>query len=100
MSFYKSLLVVAIVVAASTTSFAQNSVPKSILAYGSAEVEVEPDLATLTATVVSKAPTSSAALAANAASSKEVVDALTSFTKMEKGDYRNNISYSKNNSFR
>jgi uncharacterized protein len=94
MSFYKSLLVACIVVAASTTSFAQNNFPKSSSATGYAEIEVEPDLATLTLTVVSKAPTSTAALAANAASSKDIVDALATLTKMEKTDYRNSISQS------
>lgn len=94
MSFYKSLLVASLVIAASTTSFAQSSALRTITAYGAAEIEVEPDLATLTLTVISKAPTAAAALAANAATSKEIIDALATQTKMEKGDYRNNISQS------
>jgi hypothetical protein len=94
MSLYKSFLVASLVVAASVTSFAQGSVQNAISAYGSAEVEVAPDLATVTLVVTSKAPTRAAAAAANAVSSKDLLDGLASQFRMEKTDYRNSVSQS------
>jgi uncharacterized protein YggE len=67
----------------------------TVTALGSAELEVDPDIANLTITVTSTGKTVAAAQLDNAGKSKSVLDAFKSKFNLKKGDYKNNISESK-----